>query len=558
MKRQFIIRTTCIFCALLFMSSAYAQTPKWFKKVRKAQLNIITYDASGQLLHATNGFFIDADGTAVTDYASFKNAASAVAIDESGKEWPVTHIAGASALYDVVKIHVDAKKPTALPMATTPLLKGQTLYVMPYLSSKAGIATATTIEKAETFNEQYRYYTLPIKAAEKEASCPVMNEDGEVVGLLQMAADETAQQRFAIDVNYVSSLTITAMSATVSDYRDLPIRKALPADAAQANSFIYLIGTRDTALYISYINDYIAAFPKEANGYTMKAEILADKGDYTEADATWENGLQVATSRDELLYSRSRALYAAAQGSMKLPENWTLDKALTDIDEAISLNNEPVYTALKAHILYSQKRYTEACQIFVDVNKTNLKSANYFLYAAQCQQMLGDTTAVLALQDSAVAMFTKPYVAEAAPALLMRAQTKLSMSKYREAVIDLNDYERLMRNSLNANFYYQREQAEMRCRMFQQALDDIEKATKIDPQEPLYQAELAAVYYRFNQIDEAINAARVAITLDDSFADAHRILGICLRQQGKEGEAKAALQRAIELGDEMAAKILNK
>ena len=93
--------------------------------------------------------------------------------------------------------------------------------------------------------------------------------------------------------------------------------------------------------------------------------------------------------------------------------------------------------------------------------------------------------------------------------------------------------------------------------MFQQALDDIERAAKMDPKEPLYQAELAAANYRFGQIDEAVTAARAAIALDDQFPDAFRILGVCLRQQKKEAEARQALQRAAELGDETAKSLLN-
>ena len=55
-----------------------------------------------------------------------------------------------------------------------------------------------------------------------------------------------------------------------------------------------------------------------------------------------------------------------------------------------------------------------------------------------------------------------------------------------------------------------------------------------------------------------IIAARAAIGLDDSFADAHRILGVCLRAQGKNNEAKQALQRAADLGDTVAKELLEK
>ncbi len=557
--RKNIIRYFIALCgAFAIACTASAQSTKWFKKARKAQLNIVTYGVDGQMIGSTNGFFIDTEGTALSDYIPFKGATRAVAIDESGKEYPVRCIAGASALYDVVKLRIDIKKSTPLTIAVANSLKGQTAYVMPYLSSKATVPTITTVDKAETFNERYAYYTLPVAVNEKSVSCPVMNDDGEVIGLVQMAASNSDNQCFAVSADYVRSLATTAMSATFGDYRDILIRKELPADAEQANSFIYLLGTSDTTLYLDYVEDFITAFPNMENGYTMKGEMLSAKGDFEGAEQAWNVGLKSVTKKDEIYYSRSRTIYAAVQKtSIQLPEDWTLQRAEQEIDAAYDIAPEAVYTAMKAHILYSQKRYAEACQLFIDVNKTNLRSAGNYLFAAQCQQMLGDTTAVLALQDSAVACYTKPYVPDAAPALLMRAQTLLALERFRDAVVDLNDYEHLMSNSLNANFYYQREQAEMRCRMYQQALNDIERAAKMQPNEPLFQAELAAVNYRFSQFDEAADAARAAIALDNEFPEAFRILGLCLRQQGKEKEAKEAFQRAIDLGDETAKNLIN-
>ncbi|MBO4802119.1 MAG: tetratricopeptide repeat protein [Bacteroidaceae bacterium] len=550
-----------ILFALLLGTFALAATaqPKWAKKARKAQLNLITYDASGQLLHSTNGFFIDEAGTALSDYASFKGAARAVAIDEKGNEYPVETIVGASSLYDVIKLHIGGIKSTPVTLAKAPCAKDASAYILAYLSSKNGVGVATTISDVSTFYEKYAYYTLPVRATEKNISCPVANEEGEVFGLLQLSAKADEEKCFVMSIDFAKSLEVTALSANVPDYRDVLIRKQLPAEASQANSFIYLIGTRDTALYLAYVDDFIRLFPSEVNGYTMRAEMLTAQGRFAEADETWATGLKACAEKDEILYSRARSIFGAAtRPKATLPDSWTLDAALQQAQEAFSVKENPVYTSLQGHILYAKKDYPAAFQKFLDVNKTTMRSADHFLYAAQCQQLIGDTAAVLAMQDSAVACFTKPYTEEAAPSLLMRAQTLLSMGKYRLAVQDLNDYEHLKINEVNVNFYYQRYQAEMRCRMFQQALNDIERVTRMEPNEPVFFAELAATHYRFNQLDEAILAAQKAIALDDSFADAHRILGVCLRASGQEAEAKKALQRAADLGDETAKGLINK
>jgi len=555
MLRNNILRILVLCAVAAIALPIAAQAPKWQKKARNALLSIITYDADGRLLHSTTGFYITADGVALSDYKSFQGAARAVAFDAAGQEHPVTCIIGANSLYDVVKLQVEATKTAALPVAPTASAVGQQAYVLPYPSNDAGQSTPATISAVSTFNGNYAYYTLPIRLSEKWATCPVMNESGQVIGLLQMAATAKDSCSYAVSALFADSLHTSALTPANADYQAIPMKKALPAEASQANSFIFLLGTRDTAAYLSYVNDYIARFPAEANGYTMLAEMQAAQGLFTEADATWEKGIKVTGREDELRYSRANTRYRQIQ-ARRAPDTWTLEAALQDVEAAIALQPLPLYASLRAQLLYSLKRYAEACEQFLALNQTNLRSADNYLYAAQCQQMRADTAAVLALQDSAVACFTRPYVEAAAPALLMRANTLLSLGRYREAVRDLNDYEHLKSNTLTANFYYRREQAEIRCRMNQQALDDIERAVKMEPQEPLYHAELAVVHYRFNQLDEAIAAARAAIDLAPEFTDAHRILGICLRAQGKESEARAALQRAADLGDEIAPTLL--
>lgn len=546
------------FLLLLFLvasTTLFAQAPKWQKKAHKAMLSIITYGADGQMLHTTNGFFIHPDGIVLSDYHSFQGAVRAAVFDASGNEWPVESIMGANSLYDVVKVKVSAKKAVSLTLASDDSQKGAKVFILPY-SSNNSHAISSTITDVSTFNEHYSYYTLPIRVPEKWTSCPVMNETGDVIGLLQMAAMAKDTCSYAVSVLFADSLHTHALSAASSDYQAIPMKKALPGEATQAHSFIYLTGTRDTTLYLSYVEDYLTLFPTEANGYTMKAEMLADLRRYDEAEAVWAAGMKAASHPEDIYYSRANAIFRHVSMD-KAPESWTLDTAMEEVEHARSINPLPVYSALKAQILYSQKEYAKACEQFLALNNTNLRSADNFLYAAQCQQMVNDTLAVLALQDSAVACFTKPYVEAAAPALLMRSGTLISLHRYREAVRDLNDYEHLKSKNLTANFYYRREQAEMRCRMFQQALSDIEQAVKMAPREPLFQAEAAAVHYRFGNLDDAIAAARQAIALDDEFADAHRILGVCLRAQQKETEARTALQRAADLGDEMAKSLLN-
>ena len=127
----------------------------------------------------------------------------------------------------------------------------------------------------------------------------------------------------------------------------------------------------------------------------------------------------------------------------------------------------------------------------------------------------------------------------------------------RKAIADYNTYEHLTgSSSLTYLFYYEREQLEAQCRMCHAALNDIERAIKLNPGEAILHAELASLNYRVNQLDDAERAARDAIKVNDKLPDAWRILGVIMRDKGKPDESRKALEKAAELGDDIAAKLL--
>ncbi len=536
-----------------------AQNPKWYKKARKAQINIITYNDKNDLLRSGHGFYIDESGTALADFDLFKGAARATVVDADGKTAEVESIMGASSLYNVVKFHVktDKKVASLLPAALIGT-KNERVYVMPYPTQTSNRCTEDTLVNVATFDGDYAYYTLTEAPNEKRTNCPLMNEEGEVMAMLQMPAKAGDKKMYAISTAFGRDLTIRALSGSNDDLRSIHIRKALPDTEEEANTFLFLSAAQDTALYLSYLDDFIRRFPNSVNGYVTKAEALIARGRYAEAEETYKNGLQLREKTDELHYSFAKMLYALSRGQNDTPyPGWTLEKALSEAREASAINPLPLYTLLQGHCLYALKQYEPAGEKYMALQQTNMRSPENFLFAAQCRKMAGaDIKDILALQDSAVGCFTQPYVKEAAPMLLLRGRTRIEAGQTREGVADLYDYEHLMRNEVNANFYYEREQAEMQCRMFQQALDDIQRARKMAPEEPLFHAEEAAVHCRVGQLQEAIAAAKEAIRLDGNFADAHRILGICLIENKQKEEGVRHLQKAVELGDTGAQSII--
>ena len=556
MKKIIFILT----CLSTLGSHLVAQNPKWFKKAAKAQISIVTMNEKGDMLQSGSGFFIGKDGTALADYQLFKQASKAKVVSGEGKEYEVEAIIGASSLYDLVKFRVKTDKDTpALTISDRMGVKHEHVYVLPYPTKENKKCVNDTLHDIQKFNEKYGYYTLGRPLDEKYLNSPVMDEEGEVLGMIQRKADASATTSYAVSVAYGNTLCTDGMSSADNDLNAIHIRKALPANEADIRTFLFMTASRsDSATYSQYLNDYILQFPKSSEAYTQRADFYMAHGNYAAAEEDMKSALEVTEKKDETYYAFSKLLYELnLKPGYQVYKDWNLNHSLTLAEEAYKANPLPLYILQEGNTLYALKEYEKACEKYLSLRETNMRSAQIFLYAAQCKRMAKtDTLQILALQDSAVACFKKPYPKDAAPSLLERSNTLLELGRYREAIADLNEYEHLMSNELTAYFYYRREQAEMQCRMFQQAVDDIDRAIRMEPKEPLYHAERAVVYYRLGEFEEALKSAQKSAELNPKFGDAYRLAGICQLRLNQREKGLSNLKKAIELGDESAQAIL--
>ena len=189
-----------------------------------------------------------------------------------------------------------------------------------------------------------------------------------------------------------------------------------------------------------------------------------------------------------------------------------------------------------------------------------MASAATYYAAAKTKELIEGASKkeAIALMDSAVAKYNPPYGKDAAPYLFERARMKAEDNQFREAVADYNLFYDAMMGQVSAEFYSIREQAEMQCRMYQQAINDINQAIEMEPKNANYWAEKGGVHLRVNQLTEAIEALNKAIELDAQNSAAYRMLGYCQLQQNKKKEGLANLEKAVKLGDTVAKSLLEK
>lgn len=537
---------------------SYSQTPKWAEKAKKAVFSVVTYDANDKILNTGNGFFISEKGVAISDYALFKNAQRAVIITSEGEKMPVKAILGANDMYDVVKFSVDitSKKVANLTLSETPMAEGTKLWLLPYSTQKVRSLTSGNVNSVDKISD-YAYYTINLPLKEKMVSCPLMNDEGLVVALAQKASgQDTATICYGVDARFANSQEITAISYNDYALKQIGIKKALPETEDQALIFLYMVSSQvDAEQYSSLLNDFIAQYPNSADGYVRRASnqliLSTDDSSLEKIENDIHQALQITDAKDDVYYNLAKMKYSyLVSGLNNEAKKWSFDGALSDIKQAIAIQDLPIYTQLEGDIHYLKQDYNSALASYRKVNGSNIRSASTIFTEAKTLEML-ETPAeeVLVLMDSCVAQFNKPYSADAAPYLIERARVRMEAKQARNAVLDYDECYATLLGNVNDGFYNLRGQACLESKQYQRALDDFTKAIELNPRELTYYSELAYVNMRVGRNQEAIDVLKKSLKIDAEYAEGYRLIGVAYLQLKQNAEACEYFNKAKELGD---------
>ena len=546
MKRISIIIMTLVLCAASLMAQ-----PGPVQKVSKSVFTLTTFNKDGGIIASTQGVFIDNKGTAISTFKPFVGATKASIVDASGKSMNVDAILGADELYDVAKFRIIGTT-TAAPIASKASVAGEKVWLVPY-SIKKSPFQQEDISSVENFMTTYNYYIFSTSVPENAVGCPFVNKNGQIIGLMH-----TNGQTTAIDANYAKQLKVTGLSTLDAALRETGIRTALPDTEQDAITMMTLKkGQIPVDVYNEYTQEFINKFPTSAFGYKEKALYLVDQEKYDEAAKLMEQGIKKSAAKDEAHSNYADLIYQkiAYKGDSTYTA-WTLDKAIDEAQKAYAAKPQPVYKHQEAQIYFLKGNYQKACDMFLDLTKSNLNGGELYFEAAQAKTHLkAPAQEIEVLLDSAISVGARTGMA--GNYYLARANFLNEQGQYRRAIQDYNMYDSIAR-PVDASFFYTRYQCETKLRMWQPALLDIARACYLAPKQPTFFAEWASLDLRVKRYDEGISAATHCTELAPEYADGYLLLGLLQKEKGLKDEAIKNLKKAQELGDTRAADYLSK
>lgn len=542
------MRPTLFFTFLLSIFVCYGQ-PKEVKNAGRSVASVVTYKDGLPKADGT-ALFIGGNGDVIMSSRLFAGADSAVVIDNNGKVHPVKHIVGVDNMFDCIKVRVPAdKKIKNLTPSEAQVNVGDELYMLVYGVKKSVVVEPFKVLDVDSVYS-LAYYTLDRPVEERYLSFPLLDGNGEFVALMQPSSVGDTVKSYAVASRLSTSLVSTTKNYGRGYYPGMNIRTAMPEVQSDALSCMYMqamIG--DSISWIGAINDYITLYPKSYEGYQSFAEFSAIyHRDMDKAEEAWSKALSFAEHKAEVYFGKCKVINEIVQSGDTTSHNMlSFDNALAQVDKAIFIDRRPLYISYKADMLLSNRRFTEAADCYDSLAVTDMRGADIFAKSAQCHIMLNNYDKAIAMLDSAVGCFASGDK-EVAPYILTRGMVKSTAKRYREAVQDMNRYEELVGALLNADFYYMREQAELNGKMYQQALNDIETAIDLSPDNILYHVEKGLLCYRVKLTDEGIRTMLRASELAPDIADVHYILARLYMQKGDNEKAKESLQLAVSLG----------
>lgn len=555
-----------LWLTMLPLNAQEAGIPKWGNKVQKGIVSVLTYDKDNNLLKSGTGFYISNDGIGIADYSLFYNAYSAIVVDSKGVKSKVVRILGADDTYSLVKFQVNSSKTTALTQASSKAEEGAVLFALKYSKDKlsscptARVSGVKAIGSGSNEEATYPFYTLSYAIDESYLGAPLFNANGELIATVQPSMGLNG---YALGIQFINSLKIQAISSKANNIAldKIHIPKGLPDTMEESLVYLYRMSySLSNDDYLDLLNQFVSKYPDNAEGYYRRATPLIDTERFDDANRDLTQYYKLSTDKAvanariaDIIYSK--LLYQPTPAYSQ----WTYDTAIGYIDKALDLSPDNLsYKLLKARILMSKRDFSEALNIYDELNSSDSRSAATLFAACLAHEGLGDTATIqIELLDSAIALFPTPLPTEAADYVLRRGQLYARIGKYREAVSDYNQYAYLNSSKVNDTFYYDRSQLEVKARMYQQALDDLNKAIELSPRMVLYYVEKSGLLLRVNEIEECIAAADQAIAMAPDNADAYRIKGYAQIQKGDKEAGKASLQKAIDLGDELSKELMN-
>jgi len=199
------MRTTLIL-ALLLLSNQFLQAdsiPEIVERTKSAIVEIVSMDTQGPPRKLGTGFFVSSDGLVVTNFHVIRSAASLAAVDNNGALFLFEKIVAQPTGVDLAILKFRANDVPFLMLGdSTDKVEGEKIIVIGNPTGSPGTVSEGIISGFRE-DRSLIQFTAPISYC--SSGSPVMDENGQVIGVATWLSEPGQNLNFAIAVEEVSA-----------------------------------------------------------------------------------------------------------------------------------------------------------------------------------------------------------------------------------------------------------------------------------------------------------------------------------------------------------------
>jgi len=192
--------------------------PSLIKRIKPSTVIIFAYDDKGEFLQLGSGFFVSQNGDVITNYHVIQGASSAEIKTADEKTYPVTYIVAGDEQNDIIRLSVNIPSQYVYLLSLSKTIPEVGERIIVY-GSPLGLEKTVSDGIISAIREIPGYgkliqITAPISPG--SSGSPVLNMQGEVIGIATFQFIEGQNLNFAIPSERIANLNLIEEKKTIT------------------------------------------------------------------------------------------------------------------------------------------------------------------------------------------------------------------------------------------------------------------------------------------------------------------------------------------------------
>jgi tetratricopeptide (TPR) repeat protein len=507
----------------------WAQSEGEASALEKHKESVIAYMSLGkekEILAKGTGFIIGKE-TMVTTYSLISQADKVEGLNVKGKKVKIEGIFGVDKNNNIALLKAKSKSP-GLPKGD-PFSAGQGNTIFAVGSNDTGQIQVVegTLTKVTEFAPNKRILEIALEAPDTFNGAPVLNNDGQVLGILIFLGLRT---KFVLPINVVDAVSKKSSHTKFKDWSAEDYDDTLEG-AYLAGRIFAAMGRNSQAE--KYLKKVLNVKPDELEIHLMLSSIYLGQRNYTSATATLKKIIEIDPNLD-------KAHFGLGEVFIKM-RKW--DEAISPLEKAVTMNpehKEAYFLIGTAHQeLKDYDKAAGAYNQYINSNPASTGDAYYNLGLCQMELSQFDQAST----SLAKALEEKPQDSQVSNKLAEAYQKSGQLDNAAEVYMSLAES-----NPNDAKFYYS-----TIIRMFDEAgmtdkaIATLQKMIELNPQDADAIYNLGYMYVKLERWDESIATFNRALEMRPDFTYAYLQLGYVYTKLKKFSEGVKVYKKLVEI-----------